>query len=83
MQSLASDLAPFLVTALLTAIGTYLGYIHKLKERVAVLEHKTESLQKRLDSHSTKIDDILEGVNEIKITIAEIKATLNIVEHNS
>lgn len=80
MGNVASDLWPYIVTAIITAIGTYVGAIHALKVRVAVLEHKCENLQKRVDSHSGKIDQILEGINEIKVAIVKINTTLSIVE---
>lgn len=71
-----NDIWPFLLTAVLTAIAGYIGYIHSLKTRVAVLEQTIEDLmktidnmQKRMDSHSKKQDDILDSVNEMKLEV--------------
>lgn len=71
-----NDIWPFLLTAVLTAIAGYIGYIHSLKTRVAVLEKTIEDLmktienmQKRMDSHSKKQDDILDSVNEMKLEV--------------
>ena len=80
MNTLAADIWPYILTAVLTAVGTYMGAIHQLKERVAVMENEMDNLQKRVDSHSGKIDDILDGINDIKVKIMEISTTLNIVK---
>ena len=76
MTSVMNDIWPFLLTAVLTAIAGYIGYIHSLKTRVAVLEKTIEDLmrtidnmQKRMDSHSKKQDDILNSVNEMKLEV--------------
>lgn len=79
MQNVVADIWPYVLTALISVFGTYFAAVHKLKERVAVLELKAENLQKRVDSHSTKYDDILKGVMEIKESIAMINATLSII----
>ncbi len=76
MGHVATDLWPYVVTAIISIFGTYFSLIQKLKERVAVLESKCENMEKRVDSHSGKIDDILEGINEIKITITRISSKL-------
>lgn len=90
MEEVMKDIWPMLLTALLTAIGTYVGFIHKLRVKVAVMEEKVERLQKRVDSHSKKTDDILHTISEFKdeiskqlgqiaVDIAKINTTLNIV----
>lgn len=93
MQSVMSDIWPMLVTAIITGIGTYAGFIHKLRIKIAVMEEKVELLQKRVDSHSKKTDDILQTIGEFKdeiskqlgqiaVDIAKINTTLNIVGKN-
>lgn len=88
-----SDIWPMLVTAIITGIGTYVGFIHKLRIKIAVMEEKVERLQKRVDSHSKKTDDILQTIGEFKdeiskqlgqiaVDIAKINTTLNIVGKN-
>lgn len=93
MQSVMSDIWPMLVTAIITGIGTYVGFIHKLRIKIAVMEERVERLQKRVDSHSKKTDDILQTIGEFKdeiskqlgqiaVDIAKINTTLNIVGKN-
>ena len=88
-----SDIWPMLVTAIITGIGTYVGFIHKLRIKIAVMEERVERLQKRVDSHSKKTDDILQTIGEFKdeiskqlgqiaVDIAKINTTLNIVGKN-
>ena len=90
MGTLASDLWPFVVTALISVFGTYFGAVHSLRTRVAVLEEKVMCLQERVESHSKKTDDILKTINgfkdeiskqlgQIAVDIAKINTTLNIV----
>lgn len=76
MNALMNDIWPFLLTALLTALAGYVGYINSLKTRVSVLENtiKTlsqtiESMQKRMDSHSKKQDEIFNSINAMKIEV--------------
>ena len=73
MDELLKDIWPILLTALVTAAAGYVGYIHNLKVRVAVLEKTIEdllrtidSMQKRMDSHSKKQDDILEKIGSME-----------------
>ena len=90
MGTLASDLWPFVVTALISVFGTYFGAVHSLRTRVAVLEEKVMRLQERVESHSKKTDDILKTINgfkdeiskqlgQIAVDIVKINTTLNIV----
>lgn len=90
MGTLATDLWPYVVTALISVFGTYFGAVHSLKTRVAVLEEKVNRLQERVDSHSKKTDAIMNTIIEFKdeiskqlgqiaVDIAKINTTLNIV----
>ena len=90
MEEVMIDIWPMLVTAILTGIGTYVGFIHKLRVKVAVMEEKVDRLQKRVDSHSKKTDDIINTIGDFKeeiskqlsqiaVDIAKINTTLNIV----
>lgn len=89
MGTLATELWPHIVTAIIAVIGMYFGAVRSMMVRVAVLEQKVESLQKRVDSHSKKTDDILNTLGELKnevskqlgqiaVDIAKINTTLNI-----
>ena len=84
MNNLMNDIWPFLLTSVLTAVAGYIGYIHTLKTRVAVLEKTIEdlmktidSMQMRLDSHSKKQDDILEGLNAMKLEVLKQIGEMN------
>lgn len=87
MSAVANELWPYIITVLISVFGTYFALIHKLKDdvhnaekRIAVLEVLAESLKNRVDSHSGKIDEILEGINEIKVNVAKINTTLSIID---
>jgi peptidoglycan hydrolase CwlO-like protein len=87
MSAVANELWPYIITVLISVFGTYFTLIHKLKDevfnaekRIAVLEVQAESLKNRVDSHSGKIDEILEGINEIKVNVAKINTTLSIID---
>ena len=87
MGNVANDLWPYIITVLISVFGTYFTLIHKLKDdlnqleqRTAVLEELPESLKNRVDSHSGKIDEILDGINDIKVNIAKINTTLCIID---
>lgn len=93
MQSVMNDIWPLLITAVLTGIGTYIGFIHKLRIKVAVMESEVKRLQERVNSHSKKTDEILNTIGEFKdeiskqlgqiaVDIAKINTTLNIVGKN-
>ena len=90
MGTLAIELWPHIVTAIIAVISMYFGAVRSMMVRVAVLEQKVECLQKRVDSHSKKTDDILNTLGELKnevskqlgqiaVDIAKINTTLNIV----
>ena len=76
MSNIAVEVWPFLLTALISAIGFYIGFVHKLKIEVAVLKKTVEDMQvtlgnvqKRQVSHSKKQDDILNSINQMKLEI--------------
>lgn len=76
MNTVMNELWPFILTALLPAIGLYIGYIHQLKTKVAVMENALEDLQKtidkiqkRQDGHSQKQDDILKAISSLKVEL--------------
>lgn len=84
MNSVMNDIWPFLLTAVLTAIGGYIGYIHSLKTRVAVVEKTIEGMMKTIDniqerqnSHSKKQDDILHSLHEMKLEVLRQIAAIN------
>lgn len=93
MNQVAVDIWPMLITAILTALGTYIGFIHRLRIKVSVLDVEVKELKRRVEGHSRKQDDILtaingiqqdmnEKLNAIAIDIAKINTTLTIIEPN-
>ena len=77
MNSVMTDIWPYLLTALLTSVAGYIGYIHNLKTRVTVLEKTIENLQKRMDSHSKKQDEILEKMNSMERELLKQVSAVN------
>ncbi len=83
MYSFFNDLLPYILTAFFSALGLYIGYIHQLRTKVAILEKTLETLQrnqdnmqKRMDSHSKKQDEILEAISELNVeVIKQLDAT--------
>jgi len=74
MTTIASELWPSFIGALLTAVGLYAGYIRKLIVDVAVLQKTVDDQQKvidnqtkRLDSHSQKQDEVFDALNDMKV----------------
>lgn len=79
MSNIAIEIWPYMLTALISAIGFYIGFVHKLKIEVAVLKKTVEdmqttlaSVQKRQDSHSKKQDDILESITDMKLEMVKL-----------
>ena len=80
MGALMNDLWPFMVTAIISVVGTYFALVREVKERMAVAEVKINSLEARVNKHSAKYDDILTMLGDIKSDLARISTTLNIIE---
>ena len=91
MNHVVVDIWPMVLTALLTAVGTYVGFIHRLRIRVATLQVEVDELKRRVEGHSKKQDDILAAVHgiqtdmndklsKIAVDIAKINTTLTIIE---
>ena len=66
MNQVAVDIWPMLITAILTALGTYIGFIHRLRIKVSVLDVEVKELKRRVEGHSRKQDDILTAINGIQ-----------------
>jgi len=60
------DLWPYLLPIFLTGIVGLIGWVHNLRTRVAILEKTVENQQKRIDSHSTKQDGLLDKMNSME-----------------
>lgn len=66
MNSVMTDIWPYLVPALIAGIMGLVGWVHNLRTRVAILERTVDNQQKRIDSHSKKQDEILEKMNSME-----------------
>ena len=66
MNSVMTDIWPYLLPALIAGIGGLIGWVHNLRTRVAILEKTVDNQQKRIDSHSKKQDEILEKINSME-----------------
>ena len=76
MNNLVIDILPFLIPALIAGAAGLIGWVHNLRTRVAILEKLTESLQKRMDSHSKKQDEILDKMNSMDRELMKQMGTL-------
>lgn len=84
MNTVMTDIWPYLMTALFGVVIAYARYVHNLKERVAVLEKTLEdqekildNMQKRMDNHSKKQDDILDKINSMEREVLKQMGTMN------
>lgn len=80
-----------LITGAFSIVVMYLGFVHRLRTKMAVMEVEVAELKRRVEGHSKKQDDILaaitniqqdmnEKLNKIAIDIAKINTTLTIIE---
>lgn len=83
MEQILAQIWPHLLTITLTYVAIYVGIIHALRERVSLLEAEMKRIERRVDSHSGKMDEILKAVNEVRVDIGKITTVLNIVETKS
>ena len=84
MGEIMNQIWPYLLTAMVTAVGTYVGAIHKLRIKVAVLENRLERVDgevtrvdKRLDKKSEQFDRIQEDISDIREKLARIAVVLD------
>lgn len=95
MNQVVVDLWPVItgsiLTGILSVVGMYFGWVHRLRTDMAVVEVEVNELKRRITEHSKKQDEILTAVNNIQsamndklnkisIDIAKISTTLNIIE---
>jgi hypothetical protein len=76
MNTLITDLWPYLVTALFGAVGWQFRESYVLKTKVAVMEKSIDSMQNRLDSHSKKQDAILERISSMEKEVLKETGTV-------
>ena len=97
MNQVVIDLWPVItgsiLTGILSVVGMYFGWVHRLRTDMAVVEVELNELKRRVEGHSKKQDQILtainniqsdmnEKLNKIAIDIAKINTTLTIIEPN-
>lgn len=75
-STIIANIQPILFTALVGVIIAYARYVNSLKTRVAVLEKTIEAMQKRLDSHSRKQDEIYDTLNVVKGSMSDMKVEI-------
>lgn len=66
MNQVMIDLWPYLIVPVIGAIGWLFREVFLLKTKATICEKSVESMQKRLDSHSQKQDDILNRINTME-----------------
>lgn len=73
MEDFIIKILTVVITASVSAVGLYIGYIHQLKLDAAVLKSRCdelqkdlENMQKRVDSHSRKNDEIMEKISSFE-----------------
>lgn len=97
MNQVVVDLWPVITGSIITGVfsmaGMYIGFVHRLRTKIAVMEVEVSELKRRVEGHSKKQDDILTAINgiqadmndklnKIAIDIAKINTTLTIIEPN-
>ena len=65
-----------IISYVLTAVVTTVAAYYAMRKDMALAEQRIKALEARTDSHSKKIDEILEGINDIKVSLIEIKTEL-------
>ena len=65
-MEILNSIWPILLGCVLTAIGTYIGFIHGLRIKVALLELRVEKNEQRLDRKSAMLDSFKDNIAEIK-----------------
>lgn len=85
MSTIATEIWPYLLTALISAIGFYIGFVHKLKVEVAVLKKTVEDMQgeinaihKRQDSQSKKLDEIQRSITDMKLEMVKLVGDMGV-----
>lgn len=78
MEDILNKIWPYLLTAILPSVGLYIGYIHQLRTKMAVVENTLDTLQqnqknmqRRMDSHSQKQDEILNAISTMKLEVVK------------
>ena len=78
MNTVFNELLPYILTAVIPAVGLYIGYIHQLRTKMAVVEKTLETLQrnqdnmqKRMDNHSKKQDEILDAISALRVEVVK------------
>ena len=93
MEQLITGILTVIVGSIFTAVGMYVGFIHALRTKVAVMQVEVNELKRRVEGHSKKQDAILDAITDIKddvgqklndiaINIAKINTVLTIIEPN-
>lgn len=84
MNQVATDIWPMVVASFLTAVGTYVGFIHRLRIKVAVMEERVtkaeeevKRVDRRVDKKSEQFDEIQKDLSVIREEIVRIATFLD------
>ena len=78
MNSVMTDIWPYLLPVFLMGITGLIGWVHNLRTRVAILENTVEKQQERLDSHSKKQDEVLVKMNSMEREVLKEVSGVNV-----
>lgn len=76
MKTEIIDLAPYAITIIISVLASYFSKTFSLEKEVEKLKIKMDLLEKRTDSHSKKIDKVLDGINDIRETLAKLNTEI-------
>ena len=83
---------PVIVGCILTAIGTYVAFIHALRMEVALLKLRMKKNEERLDRKSAMLDEFKDNMteireefkddmNDLKTDVGELRGEIKVLQH--
>lgn len=79
-EIIATALVTAIIGVIVGGVGTYVGFVNKLRTRVAVIEHKVEKIDARLEKKSSQFDDIQKDLNYIKVSLARMEELIGFMK---
>lgn len=76
MNQVMIDIWPYLIVPILGAVGWLFREIYLMKANMRVLEKTYDNMQKRLDAHSQKQDDLLEKLSQMEKEVLKQMGTV-------
>ena len=59
MEQMMSDVWKVIIAAIVSTIGTYMGFINKMRSQISVLEEKVKKLEESKTSIEKKLEDVV------------------------